>query len=448
MLSQKVIYQTFFDFLQQGQKVLFSTALNVIVIQALPRDHYGVFGLVTGYFVFITFLILTPETILIRNYKTSKEDPDQHAQRLSTIYTFSVVRAIGIVLVSLAVAVWVGLTYSSWILFGAMTLYGVYQAILIMSGSIQFVLRMEFLQHLITRTTTILKILQTSAMLLIFLSPSVLTYLVILIASTLLELLVWTRELRVSLPFPLWQNLRTMAAEIKQNLLSYSLWDHLNQSLIKYLYEIDTFFLSLFVTLTTVGNYTVALRIANFSFILPSIIQNSVILALSRLEQTEKEYTTVNIFLRYAIAVAVLQVAAFFAIGKWYIRLHTDEFVDEIFLYSMVIFAGTAILNSIRPLLSFIVTKLNVRKLFFRASIPMAVIVSALYPLGAYIGGGIGIAVANIACYIVWAGLLILFIKRNSAFRFSLLEITSVEREVFHAGVDRLKSFFRLAPRP
>lgn len=445
MLASKIINQTFFNFLQQFQKLFFSTIINIIVIQALPRDAYGAFGLAAGYFVFVSFLVITPEAILARDYRKLKSDKKNNELQIASIFSFCILRGVFIILSSFCIGLWLLYSYDSTPIFIIMVLYGAFQAALLMSGSLQFLLKMEFMQHVITKVTASIKIIQTICILLLFFSPTVYLYISILILTHIVEIIIWTTKLRKVLFFPLWQKISITYREIKKNVISYSLWEHFNRTCTKFLYEIDTFFLSLFATLITIGNYAIALKMANLSFIIPSIIQTSTMLSLTRIDNKEKQHQTVNIFLRYTIIIAIAQLVFFYLFGRWYIGLHTDQYVDEIFQYAMLIFIGTALLNASRPLLGYVFSKLDIRKFLFHGSLPIVIIASIVYPISAYLEGGVGIAAANIVCYSIWVLILFNFVRRNDAFRLHLLQIPREERERFALIVSwittRLKRF-------
>lgn len=435
VLAKRIFEQTSFEVLQQAQKFVFATIANVLVINILPREEYGLLGLAMGYFVFLLWLSLSPESILAQRYQQIKnDDPKKY---VSMLYTFILVRTAGVTLVACLFAVVIFVMTASVLAAVVFVAYTFVQMLLLMSGSLQYILKMEFQQKSITRWSFALGALQVSLLLMLFVFPGVLLYLCVLGFVAALEVIVWTSVLKRVQPFLMWYTWADTWLELWKNIKSYSLWQHLVNNLTKYMYEIDIVFLALVAPLTVVGNYAISLKIVNFGFILPSILQMGLVLTISRLTEVKDIVRATNLFLKYSIALGLLQLLAFFVLAKWYILLHTRTYVDEIYVYAVIIFVAVTILNMARPLIAYIITRTDLRRFFLFSVLPAATVSSIVYPLSAYWYGAIGIAVANIICYGFWVLTMVWYIWRVQPFRFEWIWLDERERNLLQSIKDR-----------
>lgn len=434
-LNTKIFEQTGFGFVFQIQKFVLSTIVNIIIINALPRDQYGVIGLVAGYFVFISWFLVTPESILLQQFKERREN--DFALYVSKVFSFMVIRTIFLLVLA---AIFAGILFwsqKSLLVSFAMIMYAAAQLLLSASGSLQFILKIDFQQKTITKWATIFKIVEVLMLSLLFLASNLFVYLLLIIALAFFEVCMWMLLLRREHNVQLWLPVATFMPTIKKDITTYSLWQHITQNLTKYMYEIDTVFLGMWASLTVVGNYSVALKVANFSFILPSIIQTSTMLALTRLTNPLNQNRAVNLFLKYAFFISTGQVIGFLLVGKWYIRLHTPLYVDEIFRYTILILIGTMIINIVRPLISYVLTQSDIKKFLLQSVLPSAVISTILYVVGSYWYGATGVAAMNIASYLFWALTIVWYLRRTS-FAFHFILFDEKEKEIVFTVFDRL----------
>ena len=259
----------------------------------------------------------------------------------------------------------------------------------------------------------------------------------------LVEIVVWVIKLRKTEKFSFIYTWKETWITMREDMLKFSLWHHLTNNLIKFIYQIDTVFLSYWATLTIVGNYSVAIQIASFSFILPSMLQNSTVLTLTRLDRVREQNRAVSLFIKYSFLLSIIQLIAYLLIGRLYIRLYTTSFIDEIYLYSSLIFVGTTILNIVRPLLGYITVKTNMKGFFVRSVVPSAVFAAVVYFLSSYLAGAVGIAMANILAYSFWVMTIIIYVSATP-FRFKLILLDDRERKLFMEGLNKIRTILKI----
>lgn len=434
-LAQSTATQTIFNFLQQVQTFVFGTLVNIIIINALPREEYAVIGIAAGYYVILTWVAISPENILSQRYRSLRQ---QYQSYLPQIFTFTLLKLAALALISIGVATAIFfITHNSYIslIFVA---YAITQLIILFSNLVQFLLKLEYQQQVITKYTSFIRGFEVLMLLTLFIWPHAYLVTTVMAITAALEIFLLTRRLRQIEAFPFFAPLRPTLQTIWEHIRSYSLWHHLGTNLIKYMYEIDTVFLSLWASLTVVGNYAVAMKIANFSFIIPSLIQMNAGLMLTRIESIEKQNRALSLFLKYSAAAAILQLIAFVFLGKLYIGLHTQDFVDDIYLYSTLIFIGTTVLNIVRPLISYINAFTSTKDFFLRSVVPSAIFTTIVYPLSAYYYGAVGLAIGNIICYSFWV-MTILFYMRRTSFRFSFTLLDHQEKILIAQSITKLK---------
>lgn len=425
-LVKSITQQTFFDVLQQAQLLVFSTLGNILVINLISREEYGLIGLSAGYFSIFSWLLISPEGILVQKYQEYKSDFSKH---ISIFYTFNIIKIIFSLFVLLLISLIFFYLQKSWHFSLIFLLFSLSQMLIMFLGQIQYFLKIKFQQKKITSFTTVLRTAQTIILFFLYLKPSVLFYLIFLSFFTILEIFIYSRILQKVHNFLWWYPLKETLQVIVKNIKEFSFWNHMTSMLIKYIYEIDVVFLSFWASLTVVGNYSIALKIANLSFILPSLIQNSTTLALTRIIISEKRNIAVNIFVKYAFILSSLQLIGFMLFGKLYIEFHTHAYVDEIYLYSLLIMIGTTILNSFRPILSYIISSSEIKKFFNFSVLPSVIFATLIYLILGKLFLAVGLAAANILAYAFWVSTMFVFSykKLGLRFKFSILEFSEKE---------------------
>lgn len=201
---------------------------------------------------------------------------------------------------------------------------------------------------------------------------------------------------------------------IKNSFFGYSLWTHLNGVVTNFIYKSDTFFLSMFVGLVTIGNYNIALSSANVANILPMILgyQNSV--AISYAKTKKEEFLISNTFIRLSSYLGIFTFAMFYFFGDFYLYIMTGEKDNsEIYSYMIYIVGGLIIVKSFAsPLNAYINIKCSVSSLFKNTLLPTLIVTFIIYYLSAkYFGAG-ALSKANIVVATLWLFLIIKEVKK------------------------------------
>lgn len=441
MLSKKIASQTIFSFLQQIQKFVFVTVSNIILVNSIDRADYGMLGIVTSYFVVFYWLTILPEEVLLRDYKKIKTS--KFKEYVSLLSGFGLIRTALLFFVSIFFGFILSQFFNNATFLFVFSLYALYQLSFIFSGSLQLVLRMEFKQMLITKVSFFIRVIQIFALLGLLVNQSLYYYLFVAILAIFAEIIFWIYYLKKDLGAGITLNMKILYSELKPAIASFAIWQHFSRNITKYIYEIDLVFLAFFVPLTVSGDYSLAIKISNYSIIIPSILQNSVFLALSRIDARKKANQVVNIFLRYSFFVSVFQLLVFLVLGRWYIFIHTRDRIDEIFFYALMIITGLSVFNITRPLMAYCISKTPIKKFFIYSSIPSVVFSSMAYYFSAKYFGADGVAIANITAYSFWMVTVVFYALRHG-YVFKLVLLATEERELL---LKYLRKFVKVIKR-
>lgn len=425
-LYKVIASQTAFSLIQQLSKLVLSTIINIIVIRNLDRDAYGLIGIATGYFVIVNLFLISPQNVLLKDFQ--KHSKEKLSLFISNSLSFSFWRNIALLSISAIIGIFLSIQQNNWSLLWIFILFYIAQSIINLIGETQFFLKILFLQKKLTLLAIIATVVRIFLLAGLFFDNHILTYLLLLILSEVIELILSLYLLHQNSKLRLVMPLESIK-EARDPLKSFSIWHHIIANLTSFIYRVDTVFLSYFVSLEVIGDYNVALQLANFSFIVPSLLQSSTGLALTRQSDEKEVNHTVTVFLKYSLITSLGQLIVFFLLGRFYIGLHTDTNVDQIYIYSILIFIGTTIINIGRPLISFIYNRTELKSFLFRALVPTTAFTLIAYLLSAATAGAIGIAGANIAAYSFWLVSMYLY-SRENGFKLSGRLVEKAELEL------------------
>lgn len=200
---------------------------------------------------------------------------------------------------------------------------------------------------------------------------------------------------------------------IKKVFVTYSMWTHINGMVTNFVYKSDTFFLSLFASLTMVGDYNIALNSANIANIVPSILgyQNSV--ALSNARDNTHALKITNGFIRISLLISVCTIVVFYFCGYYYLSILTRSNNNaETYVYMMCIVVGITIVKTIAsPLVSYITILGKVKRMVQFVSLPLGIVTVLSYFVGSFMAGAKGVALANIIIAVIWLVLLVVYLE-------------------------------------
>lgn len=372
---------------------------SIILIRLLPRDDYGIIGIVMGYFVFVNIANISLESIILRDHKKFDENLTEIMQ---DFFMFNIYKSMLFVLTAFILSFVLSSLYEN-----SGFIYAIWSiTFIIIAESITnpFVIYFssKFNQKLVTKISIARSLFGLTLLLGLFAFPY-LWYVALkdLIVNSLFICLWVFLTIKKHNFVP---KIKTPNFQfIKESFFSYSLWTHLNGVVTNFIYRSDTLFLSFFVSLTAVGNYTVALNSANIANIIPMILgyQNSV--AISNAKDEEQLFVISNAFIKLSFAIGVFTLIGFAVLGNWYIWFVTGKKNYDIYFYMMCIVGGLVIVKSFAsPLNAYINIYGSVKKLFSNVMVYSFIFTLIIYFLATKLYGAKGIAISNVLVAMFW----------------------------------------------
>ena len=216
------------------------------------------------------------------------------------------------------------------------------------------------------------------------------------------------------------------------------MWVHLIGVISNIIYKADAFILYYFVSLQIIGNYNIALSVANIASIIPSVLINQNNVALSHCKTVEDSKLTTGKFLRLSLYVGIVSLIGFVILGKFYLRLITKNDVDIIYEYMLYIVGGLLVVKMIvSPLVSYINLKGDVKGLLLRVQLPLLLTVLLNYALMSYLYGPKGAAISNLINSVLWLIFLAIEVRR---YRFKISDIGSFKAD-YNQAIGYVKKY-------
>lgn len=394
----------------------------LVVVRLLPRSDIGLIGVIAGYTAMLGFLALGPEAVLVRDFPKIKDRLNDY---LSGFIRFWFFRSIVVMIIAGAIALWLYFFFHDI----SFPIYMIGIAISINMTQFEQIIKevfyVDFKQKIATKMTFALEVISFGMLLSLFFYGYILVYILVIVLSSIINACIWFYLLRKHYHFHFMPHTKDI---IKVSILDYSLWAHLSNSFMSLVYRIDTFILSFFVGLSAIGNYTIALEIGNFFFIIPRLLQKSVMIGTVNLKNPERLNDVISIFVKYFLLLSIAQVAGFLLLGRWIVALFTDTAVEDIYLYSLLIVTGVSILNVFRPISTIINTHASMKKGFYFVYLPASVISIAIYYYMALTYGVLGVAIGNIFAFSILSLFIIVFVQRSFPLKIRLRLFSDIEQ--------------------
>ncbi len=382
-----------------------------ILINFIPIENIGILGLAGSYLVFIQLILVAPENILLRKSKDELEDRKHSNSLISIFINFNLLRNVCIFLISLIVGY--ALFQANILLF--ITFVALVLNLLLESTQelIKLIFYVNFQQKKVTKINLLNNSIFLFSYIFLFFFPSLVTYAIILIITQIIAIFVWILVLKSSLSFH-YKYKKGWTKNIINNLKEFSFWQHMNTSVMNFIYQIDPFILSFYVSLSLIGIYTIALKISNFFFLIPMLLQKSTTVHISNKTDRIAVKNVLKKYIGIYGLISIGQLLFFIIFGKLIIHhLFSQDNIDPIYRLTLIILTGISILNIFRPLISITVSKMKLRSTFFYVYLPSFVLSVILYLLLGYIYGMYGVAYANIINFSVFSILLFYFYKNH-----------------------------------
>lgn len=401
---------------------------SIILIRLLPRENIGIIGVVAGYYAFVNIVNISMESIILRDH--GKYDSDL-PRIMHSFFVFNLAKSIMFFVIAIILSLFLSSIYARHDF-----IYAIFSITFILiadsiTAPLVIYASSKFNQKLVTKISIFRAGLNLIFLLGLFLFPTLSFIAFKDFIISLIFIVTWfvIAYKHLSLTFSFRQ--KGDWSFIRDSFFTYSLWTHLNGVVTNVIYRSDTFFLSLYVGLTVVGNYNIALNSANIANILPMIIgyQNSV--ALSHAKEKKQIFQISNAFIKLSLFIGSVTLLCFALVGKQYLWLITGERNnEEIFFYMMCVVTGLVLVKSFAsPLNAYINIHGSVVGLFRHVMVFLVLFTIILYLFSAKLFGANGLAVANIVIALVWMIFIIRETKKYN-YEFSSLFNFDIEKSI------------------
>ncbi len=413
-MKEKIVSNIAYSLVEKMGLILASFLTSILLIRYLPREEYGIIGIVAGYFTFAQFFNLALENIILRDHK---DYGDKLPKVIYSFSVFNIAKCLLLLVFALVLCYFLPEFYHN-----PQFLFGILSATLVLMtdaliGPLIVLASARFEQKLVTKLNLVRLSLGLSLLIGLVFFPSLkFVFLKDFLVSLVTLAICFRLSKRYLGKSPMNLSWRTHFdwALIKETFWGYSLWVHLVGVVTNFMYKADAFFLSFFVSLAAVGDYTIALTSANVANILPSILgfQNSV--ALSHFKEKHDRERVTHCFLRFNFYIALVSLLAFILLGKVYLWIMTGLWGQEhIYFYLCFIVAGLLLAKTVvSPLVAFINICGDVRSLFWRVNVPIFFVSSLSYYFSSLIWGAKGVAISNFSNALIWCLLVVIELRR------------------------------------
>lgn len=411
-MKAKIISNILFSMIEKFFLVGSQFIVSLLLIRLLPREDYGIIGIVVGYFAFINLLNISLESIILRDHKKY----DYHIEKyIYNFFLFNIFKSLLFVLIAFILSWYLVNNFkNSNFIYSIFSITLIYIADAIVAPLVIYN-SSKFNQKLVTKISFLRAVLNVVILLGLFYIPTLEYIFFKDLLVTIVYVFVW---IFVTLKVFNFKNINLKKdidlKFIKDSFLGYALWTHLNGVVTNFIYKSDTFFLSMFVGLVTIGNYNIALNSANVANILPMILgyQNSI--AISHAKTKEEGFLISNVFIRLSSYIGIVTFIAFYLFGNFYLYIMTGHKENnEIYTYMMYIVGGLIIVKSFAsPLNAYINIKGSVSSLFKTVLLPTLIFTFIIYFVSAKYYGALAISQANVIVSILWLFLIIREVRK------------------------------------
>lgn len=401
-------------FLDRGFIIVAQLAAMALIVRFLPREDYGVMGVVAGYTALVQIVNLSIESVILRDHRLYGPDAPRF---LLNFIAFNCMKALPMAAAGIALAWALPAAYGQQGFLWAVLSLTVITVAECLVAPLAVYASARYQQYLVTRVN-VLRYSVNLALLAGLLWQPNLQYLFVkdvVVSVTLVAVWAYLARPALGLSFAGTSLRKDVDPRyILRTLGGYSIWVHLVSVGTAIIYRVDALVLSFFAPLSVVGSYNVAKNAANVANVAPAIFgyQNSV--ALSHTRDRAEAFRLTDAFLRLSAYVGAATLLGFVALGIPYLKVVTgDASVTQIFTWMLCIVSGLVLVKTVAsPLVAYINVAGDVRSLFVRVMLPLLVVAAACYCLTASYFGAIGLAIGNCVVALAWLALLLLEVRR------------------------------------
>jgi len=216
---------------------------------------------------------------------------------------------------------------------------------------------------------------------------------------------------------------------VKECFVGFTVWSHLLGIMTDIIYRADLLILGwLGAPFRAIGNYNVALQMANFAKLLPQILQYNCSLGLSHREDSRQRDEMTFLFIKYSFLLSLATLAVYGLFGRWGIQLIAGSDVDHIYGLGFYMVGGLCVFNTFRPFISYGSVVHDIRECFLFAMVPSALVALICYSVMGYWWGVDGMAKANLVAGLAMSFFTLAYIHTRTSFRWRLTLVTETER--------------------
>lgn len=414
--GEKIKFSVFFGLLEQGISIVFGFLSTYLTIKYISRDVYGIYNYVLSFMVIINFINIVPANYLfkVKNELENKEELDKF---ISAFFVFEILKGILIFSLNVFIGFFLYLKFrQTEYLLVAIVNNGILFFINQIISVIRIILNLNFLQKKITKyilISTIIKVMLLYS--LYFWQELEIVVFSTLISQTILCIFLYKTLLK-NTDFKFTKiNKDLIYKKNEESIKSYTLITHLLGVISDVIYRIDPLILGFFVSMTTIGRYSVALNLGNYFMIVFQVLQNNASIALANMNDNLEESKVISRFIIISIVLATFQYVLFIIFGRIFLKIFVETVeIEEIYRYMKYILLGLSFMNSFRVLTSYISLKSNPKILLLNVTIPVAFFSIFTYVTAAISTGANGVAFMNILNYLFFCVLLIRLTKKTN----------------------------------
>lgn len=439
-LKEQLAKQTGIGLLITGFSTLFASISFFLISRILEREEIAFIGIAAGLIAMLSPIIISPEVILFRDYAAFKNNPNKYT---SAFLFFWFVRSIIILLIITAIA-YVLYAAHDMRLFLYVVGAGIIMCLGMLQASIQELFFVEFKQAETLRMNFVYYAIFLAGLAYLFFHRDIMIYLAISLGSSFVLALLWIERLFRVFHFRPVFDTKALEQLLYKIITGVGLWSHLISSAVQLIYRADLFFLGLFVTAFITGNYTIALMFASLCVFVPQVLQKMCLAGLTRSTNKNEDMKIVNAFVKYTLAISIIQVLGYYLLGKWVISFIDAANAQSIFDLGLFLVIGSNIFNVIRPIHSYAFARANLKQLLIHVFLPAGLLAVILYAAAAYYYGGIATAQANVIVYALLVVIYLIYAFTKLKFRLSLQWISREEWSLVQKILRRFHIHFRL----
>jgi len=378
---------------------------SILLIKFLSADEYGILGITNGYLALISFINITPENVILRDYDRIKNKIGEH------IYVYKIINYMKsgvMIIVLMPTAYLLASGYGSPLFYWAVAALGSQLIAESCTSVYTVVLATQFRQGLILKVRFIRALVTLLITAFFPLFPSLAFVMIRDVSVSLLMIGVWTYVGKSHLALPTTKvTTSTVRRILRRSLVSYSFWTHVNAVANNIYYRMDTIILSFFAPLKLVGHYSVVLNLVNFfGDFFSQMLNYQAAIAISRAVDSLAEWL-VGFFSRVLLVTMVIAGFMVIAFGKPLIGLLIKSGASgasEAYSYLVPIFLGVFFSRFVlAPATTWICLKQSIMKYCMRVALPVLLLSVPVFALMGWLLGALGVAWAKFAVGLVAA---------------------------------------------